>query len=56
MSEIRYVKVYPRLYVAKGCALVGIGYMCYKVGKLVQKVIDNYHPTISFNKKDKTQK
>lgn len=59
MSEVRYIKVYPKWHVAKGCALLGIGYACYKVGRFVQKLIDGYdyrNGTITFEKKDETQK
>lgn len=54
MQEVRYVKVYPRLWAAKGLALCGVCYVCVKAGRLIQKLIDgyNYQTTVSFNKKE----
>ena len=59
METIKYVKVYPKWHVAKGCALLGFGYMCYKAGKFIQKLMDGYdyrNGTITFEKKEEAQK
>lgn len=53
-SEVKIIKVYPRMWVAKAFAISGIGYLCYKGGKLIQKLIDAYdlrNGTITFDEK-----
>lgn len=50
-------RVYPKWHVFKGLAIAGFGYLCYKGGKLIQKIVDAYdiqHGTVSFEKKEET--